>query len=151
VRRLLGLQAVLSIGFCGPVHDVRSWTFDLDPGGVDPVLKIPRLQDAYFARFSNYSKGITVPAIVDVPTGQVITNDFAQMTLDLSIQWRQYHREGAPELYPEPLRAEIDEVLSASTQRSITVFVDAVSPGRRRPTTGRMTGYSPHLTGFPKG
>jgi glutathionyl-hydroquinone reductase len=110
VRRLLGLEPVLSIGFCGPTHDERSWTFDLDPGGVDPVLKIPRLQDAYFARFSNYPKGITVPAIVDVPTGQVATNDFAQITLDMSTEWRQYHREGAPELYPEPLRAEIDEV-----------------------------------------
>jgi putative glutathione S-transferase len=110
VRRLLGLESVLSIGFCGPVHDVRSWTFDLDPGGVDPVLNIPRLADAYFARFPSYPKGITVPAIVDVPTGQVVTNDFAQMTLDLSMQWRQYHRDGAPELYPEPLRAEIDEV-----------------------------------------
>ena len=110
VRRLLGLEPVLSIGFCGPTHDKRSWTFDLDPGGVDPVLKIPRLADAYFARFPDYPKGITVPAIVDVPTGQVVTNDFAQMTLDLSMEWRQYHREGAPELYPERLRAEIDEV-----------------------------------------
>ena len=69
VRRLLGLEDVLSIGFCGPTHDERSWTFDLDPGGVDPVLKIPRLQDAYLARFPDYPKGITVPAIVDVPTG----------------------------------------------------------------------------------
>jgi len=110
VRRLLGLEPVLSIGFCGPTHDERSWTFDLDPGGVDPVLKIPRLQDAYFARFPNYPKGITVPAIVDVPTGQVVTNEFAQITLDLSTQWRQYHRDGAPDLYPEQLRAEIDEV-----------------------------------------
>ena len=40
VRRLLGLEDVLSIGFCGPTHDERSWTFDLDPGGVDPVLEI---------------------------------------------------------------------------------------------------------------
>src|ERR1700743_2747319 len=45
VRRLLGLEDVFSIGFCGPTHDERSWTFDLDPGGVDPVLTIPRLQD----------------------------------------------------------------------------------------------------------
>jgi glutathionyl-hydroquinone reductase len=110
VRRLLGLEPVLSIGFCGPTHDERSWTFDLDPGGVDPVLKIPRLRDAYLARFPNYPKGITVPAIVEVPTGQVVTNDFAQITLDLSTEWRQYQREGAPELYPEPLRAEIGEV-----------------------------------------
>src|SRR3954464_10920783 len=110
VRRLLGLEDVLSIGFCGPTHDERSWTFDLDPGGVDPVLRIPRLQDAYFARFPDYSKGITVPAIVDVPTGEVVTNDFPQMTLDLSTEWTAHHRPGAPQLYPEPLRAEIDEV-----------------------------------------
>ncbi|AWT56530.1 glutathione S-transferase [Mycolicibacterium smegmatis MKD8] len=110
VRRLLGLEDVLSIGFCGPTHDERSWTFDLDPDGVDPVLKIPRLRDAYLKRFPDYSKGITVPAIVEVATGEVVTNDFAQMTLDFSTEWKAYHREGAPDLYPEPLRDEIDEV-----------------------------------------
>ena len=111
VRRLLGLEDVLSIGFCGPTHDQRSWTFDLDPGGVDPVLKIPRLQDAYFKRFPDYPKGITVPAIVDVPTGQVVTNDFAQMTLDFSTEWTAHHRCGAPDLYPEKLRDEMHEVM----------------------------------------
>ena len=110
VRRLLGLEDVLSIGFCGPTHDERSWTFDLDPGGVDPVLKIHYLRDAYNKRIPDYPKGITVPAIVDVPTGEVVTNDFAQMTLDFSTEWAKFHREGAPQLYPEALRDEIDEV-----------------------------------------
>ena len=110
VRRLLGLEPVLSMGICGPTHDERSWTFDLDPGGRDPVLGIERLQEAFLARDPDYSRGITVPAIVDVPTGEVVTNDFAQMTLDLSTEWTAYHREGAPDLYPVPLRDEIDEV-----------------------------------------
>jgi glutathionyl-hydroquinone reductase len=110
VRRLLGLEHVLSMGICGPTHDARSWTFDLDPGGVDPVLGIERIQDAYFARFPDYERGITVPAIVDIPTGQVVTNDFPQITLDLSTEWTAFHREGAPELYPEALRPEIDEI-----------------------------------------
>ena len=110
VRRLLGLENVLSLGVCGPTHDERSWTFDLDPGGVDPVLGIKRLQQAYFARDPDYPLGITVPAIVDVPTGAVVTNDFPSLTLDLSGEWTEFHRPGAPDLYPEPLRAEIDEV-----------------------------------------
>ncbi|TFV56235.1 glutathione S-transferase family protein [Mycobacterium sp. PS03-16] len=110
VRRLLGLEDALSIGFCGPTHDERSWTFDLDPGGVDPVLQIPRLQDAYFKRIPGYEKGITVPAIVEVTTGQVVTNDFPQITLDFSTEWTQFHRDGAPDLYPEQHRDEIDEV-----------------------------------------
>ncbi|TKR22120.1 glutathione S-transferase family protein [Cellulomonas hominis] len=110
VRRLLGLEDAISLGVCGPTHDARSWTFDLDPGGVDPVLGIPRIQDAYFRRFPDYPKGITVPAIVDVPSGAVVTNDYAQLTLDLSTEWTAYHREGAPDLYPEHLRDEIDQV-----------------------------------------
>jgi len=110
VRRLLGLEDVLSMGICGPTHDQDSWTFDLDPGGVDPVLDIPRLKDAFEKAVPGYDRGITVPAIVDVPTGAVVTNDFKQITLDLSTQWTAFHRDGAPQLYPEPLRAEIDEV-----------------------------------------
>jgi putative glutathione S-transferase len=111
VRRLLGLEPVLSMGVCGPTHDERSWTFDLDPGGRDPVLGIERLQEAFLARFPDYDKGITVPAVVDIPTGQVVTNDYARMTLDLSTEWRAYHRPGAPDLYPEARREEIDEVM----------------------------------------
>ncbi|WP_134663339.1 glutathione S-transferase family protein [Amycolatopsis sp. CFH S0078] len=110
VRRLLGLEEVLSMGLCGPTHDERSWTFDLDPGGRDPVLGIERLQEAFFARYPDYPRGITVPSIVDVPSGRVVTNDFKQITVDLSLEWGAYHRDGAPELYPERLRDEIEDV-----------------------------------------
>src|SRR3954465_8240893 len=111
VRSLLGLDDVISLGLCGPTHDERSWTFDLDPGGVDPVLGIERLQEAYFARFPAYEKGITVPAVVDVPTGQVVTNDFPWITHDLFFEWQEHHRAGAPELGPADCREEMDEVM----------------------------------------
>ncbi|NEK87674.1 glutathione S-transferase family protein [Blastococcus saxobsidens] len=111
VRRLLGLEDAISMGMCGPTHDERSWTFDLDPDGRDPVLGYERLQEAFFARDPEYSRGITVPALVDVPSGAVVTNDFPQITLDLSTQWTAHHRDGAPDLYPEHLRDEMDEVM----------------------------------------
>ncbi|MDO4927731.1 MAG: glutathione S-transferase C-terminal domain-containing protein [Corynebacterium sp.] len=107
-RRLMGLEDVISLGLAAPTHDVRSWTFDLDPDGLDPVLKIPRLQDAYFARFPDYPRGITVPAIVDETTGKVVTNNFHHIVPDLATQWGQYTRPGAPDLYPTEMRAEID-------------------------------------------
>ncbi|GAC1449589.1 MAG: glutathione S-transferase C-terminal domain-containing protein [Pseudarthrobacter sp.] len=110
VRRLLGLEDAISLGQPGPTHDVRSWTFDLDPGGVDPVLGIERLQTAYFRRFPDYPRGITVPAIVEVASGEVVTNNFPQITLDFATEWTQFHRPGAPDLYPEHLRQEIDAV-----------------------------------------
>ena len=107
VRRLLGLEDAISLGRPGPVHDWRSWTFDLDEGGKDPVLGTERLQDNYFKRFADYPRGITVPAIVDVPTGAVVTNDYPQITLDFSTEWREFHREGAPDLLPA---GELDEM-----------------------------------------
>src|SRR3954451_20688630 len=76
VRRLLGLEDVVSMGLAAPVHDSRSWNFDLDPNGIDPVLGIHRLRDAYLERVPDYPRGITVPALVEIATKQVVTNDF---------------------------------------------------------------------------
>ncbi len=111
VRGLLGLEDVISMGLCAPVHDERSWTFDLDPGGVDPVLGIHRLQEAYFTRIPDYPRGITVPAIVDVRSGAVVTNDFPQITHDFFFEWREHHRPDAPDLWPEDQREEMQQVM----------------------------------------
>jgi Predicted glutathione S-transferase len=111
VRRLLGLESAISLGIAGPTHDWRSWQFDLDPDGRDPVLDIELLREAFEKAVPGYERGITVPALVDVPTGKVVTNDFKQITLDFSTQWHDFHRKGAPDLYPDGLRAEIDIVM----------------------------------------
>ncbi len=134
VRRLLGLEDAISMGVCGPTHDADSWTFDLDPGRVDPVLGVPRLKDAYEARWPDYPKGITVPALVEVASGRVVTNDFPVMTLDLSTQWREHHRPGAPDLYPEGLREEIDEVAAL-------VYEDVNNGVYRCGFAGRQSSY----------
>ncbi|MFB0835760.1 glutathione S-transferase family protein [Arthrobacter halodurans] len=111
VRRLLGLEDAISLGTPGPTHDARSWTFDLDPGGRDPVLGTERLQENYFARFPDYPRGITVPALVDTETGGVVTNDYPQMTLDFSTEWGRFHRDGAPDLLPAGLLDEMQPVI----------------------------------------
>jgi len=110
VRRLLGLEDALSMGICGPTHDWRSWTFDLDPGEKDPVLGIHWLREAYEKAVPGYERGVTVPAIVDIPSGGVVTADFRRIPLGLESEWAAYHRPGAPDLYPGALRDEIEEV-----------------------------------------
>ena len=111
VRRLLGLEDAISMGIAGPLHDERSWRFHNDPGDRDPVLGIEWLREAYEKAQPGYDDGVTVPTMVEVATGRAASNNFQELTLDLSTQWRAFHRPGAPDLYPEALRAEIDEVV----------------------------------------
>ncbi|TJY69292.1 glutathione S-transferase family protein [Arthrobacter sp. CAU 1506] len=111
VRRLLGLEDAISLGLPGPTHDARSWTFDLDPDGRDPVLGTERLQENYFKRFPGYPRGITVPAMVEEASGAVVTNDYPQMTLDFSTEWKEFHRDGAPDLLPADKLEEMQPVI----------------------------------------
>ena len=62
-------------------------------------------------RDPSYDGRVTVPAIVDTRTGLVVTNDYPQITLDLSTEWTDLHRDGAPAADPEPDRAEMDELI----------------------------------------
>ncbi|GLY64594.1 glutathione S-transferase family protein [Amycolatopsis taiwanensis] len=110
VRRLLGLEDAISVAIADPIQDHRSWRFTLDEGGRDPVLGIRFLAEAYHAAEPDYDGGISVPAVVDIPSGKLVTNDYPQITLDFSTEWTAYHREGAPELYPEKHSDEIDEI-----------------------------------------
>ncbi|MFE7840941.1 glutathione S-transferase family protein [Streptomyces sp. NPDC057474] len=111
-RRLLGLEDALPMAVTDPIQDDRSWRFTLDPDDRDPVLGIRFLKEAYDARESDYPGGVSVPAIVDVPSGELVTNDYQRLTLDLATEWTDLHREGAPDLYPAALRDEIDTVMA---------------------------------------
>jgi putative glutathione S-transferase len=114
VRRLLGLEGAISLAVVDPIRDERGWRFTLDPGGRDPVLGIGFLSEAYLRSDPGYSGRVTVPAVVDTVTGQVVTNDYPQITLDLSTEWVDHHRPGAPVLLPPDAadRAELDAVMA---------------------------------------
>jgi putative glutathione S-transferase len=111
VRRLLGLEEALPMAVVDPIRDERGWRFTLDPDGRDPVLGIQYLSEAYLATDPDFHGRVTVPAVVDVPSGRVVSNDYPRISLDLSTEWREFHRDGAPDLYPEHLRDEIDAVM----------------------------------------
>ena len=78
--------------------------------------------------------------MADVPTGVVVTNDFPQMTLDLSLEWSTFHREGAPDLYPQAWRDEIDEL-------SAWVYSDVNDGVYRCGFAGGQTSYERATTG----
>ena len=153
VRRLLGLEPVLSMGVCGPTHDERSWTFDLDPGGRDPVLGYERLQEAYLARVPGLRPGHhrAGDRRHPQPAGrhQRLRPAHAR---PVDASGARYHRDGAPDLYPErPPRRDRRGQRASSTPTSTTVSTAAASPARRSPTSAPTTGCSPASTGCRSG
>ncbi|MET8044170.1 glutathione S-transferase C-terminal domain-containing protein [Micromonospora sp. NPDC005215] len=112
VRGLLGLDDAISLGTVDPIRDERGWAFALDPDGFDPVLGVSFLSEAYLATDPDYTGRVTVPALVDTVTGRVVTNDYPQLTLDFSTEWRSLHAPDAPDLYPVALRPELDTLMA---------------------------------------
>ncbi|MDR1232059.1 MAG: glutathione S-transferase C-terminal domain-containing protein [Spirochaetaceae bacterium] len=106
--KLLGLDAAISTGTTNPVRTPQGWEFSLDPGGVDPVLGIRFLSEAYEKADPDYAGRATVPAVVDIATGKVVNNDYFRLSNYWETVWSPFHKEGAPDLYPEDLRDDID-------------------------------------------
>lgn len=111
VRGLLGLEDAISLAIVDPIRDEKGWRFTLDPNGQDPVLGISYLSEAYLGADPEYDGRVTVPAIVDTVTGLVVTNDYPQITLDLSTEWVNFHRPDAPRLIPAE-RDELDRLIA---------------------------------------
>jgi putative glutathione S-transferase len=111
VRTLLGLEDVISMSVVDPIRDERGWAFREGAGhGPDPVCDFQFLSEAYLRTDPAYTGRYTVPCIWDRQTQRLVTNNYPDITIDFETQFTAFHRPGAPDLYPEALRAEIDEV-----------------------------------------
>lgn len=111
VRKLLGLDKVISLGTLDPIRPdlpYSDWAFTLDENEVDPVLGIHYLSEAYKKADPEYNGRFTVPSVVDLKTGAVVNNDYFNLTRYWETEWTEFHKEGAPDLYPVELREEID-------------------------------------------
>ena len=110
VRRLLGLEDVIGVTIVDPIRDERGWRFTLSPDGRDPVTGARFLAELYTATDPSYAGRHTVPCVWDTRTERLVTNDYPEITLMLGWAFAAFQRAGAPDLYPEELREEIDAV-----------------------------------------
>jgi putative glutathione S-transferase len=111
VRRLLGLEAVISMSVVDPIRDERGWAFRDGPGhGPDPVCGFGFLSEAYLRTDPSFTGRYTVPCIWDRMAGRLVTNNYPDITIDFETQFTAYFRSDAPDLYPERLRPDIDAV-----------------------------------------
>jgi putative glutathione S-transferase len=104
-RDLLGLTDVLSLSPVDPVRDDRGWAFT---GGeyTDPVNGWDYLSEGYAATDPGFDNRVSVPVLWDRQEGRIVNNESAEVLRIL----RSAAPEGAPELYPEPWREEIDRL-----------------------------------------
>ena len=111
VRRLLGLESVVSMSVVDPIRDERGWAFRDGQGhGADPVCGFQFLSEAYLRTDPAFTGRYTVPCIWDRVTGRLVTNNYPDITIDFETQFTACHDPGAPDLYPEALRTRIDEI-----------------------------------------
>jgi putative glutathione S-transferase len=108
VRRLLGLERVIGLSLTEPVVGDHGWRFPDQTGGRDPLTGAYYLSELYLATDPAYAGRATVPLLWDTRTHRIVTNDFAQITVQMETAFSPFHRPGAPDLYPAAQRRDIE-------------------------------------------
>ncbi|MFT3985275.1 MAG: glutathione S-transferase C-terminal domain-containing protein [Lachnospiraceae bacterium] len=113
-RELLGLQDAIKIEIVDNVswENNRSlgWEFVNSPDHKNPETDAQFLSELYFNADPEYTGRATVPALVDYKTKKVVNNDYHKLTNYFQVDFRPFHKEHAPDLYPKELREEIDKL-----------------------------------------
>ena len=100
VRRLKDLEDSLTISLAHPYRDERGWRLR-----DDEVNGFEFLREAYEAARPGYDDRVSVPVLWDREEGTIVNNESTDIVRMLN-DWG----DPAVDLYPEDLRAEIDEL-----------------------------------------
>jgi putative glutathione S-transferase len=108
VRRLKRLEDVISLSLVDPYRDERGWAFTGGPFQ-DPVNGFELLAEAYELTDPQFDRHVTVPVLWDRERGRIVNNESSEIIRMLNSEFDAYG-DAALDLYPAPLRAEIDEL-----------------------------------------
>lgn len=105
VRALKGLEDVVSLSAALPTPGGEGWTFAEGPDGAAPGgFPLHRL---YSQSVPRYTGKATVPVLWDRKTGRIVNNESAEIIRMLGSAF-DHITGNRLDLYPAPLRAEID-------------------------------------------
>lgn len=109
-RRLKGLEEMIDLSVVNWVMAEHGWTFEPGPGVVaDPVNDARRMYEVYLKADPRYSGRVTVPVLWDTQRSTVVSNESADIIRMFNSAFDGVGAK-AGDLYPGPLRAQIDEV-----------------------------------------
>jgi glutathionyl-hydroquinone reductase len=106
VRKLKGLEDIVSLSHVDDVRDGRGWAFR-ERRGADPVNGFTFLAEAYEATEPGYDGHVSVPVLWDRSTRRIVSNNFPDITIDLGTEFGRW-ADANVDLYPVGLRPAID-------------------------------------------
>ena len=108
-RKLKRLEDAISISIVNPRLDDEGWVFGGYPGtGPDSINGARHLHKIYTRADPFYTGRATVPVLWDKQLGTIVNNESADIVRMLNSGFGDL--ASGPDLYPAPLRAEIDRL-----------------------------------------
>jgi glutathionyl-hydroquinone reductase len=110
VRALKGLQACIQVSVVHPIMPAESWTFGDYPGATgDRVHGFRTLADLYRMTDPAFDGLVTVPVLYDTKRRTIVNNESSEIIRMLNQAFDAWGKADL-DLYPEPLRADIDAI-----------------------------------------
>ena len=106
VRKLKGLEDVISMTVVDPVRDERGWRFF--PDEPDPINGFEFLSEAYLLTDLGFEGRVTVPLLWDKESNRAVNNESSEIIRMFNSEFDQWAGDSELDLYPEDLRTEID-------------------------------------------
>ncbi len=113
VRKLKGLEDAISVSVVHPLMAKDGWTF-ANPDGTedvtgDDILGKDHLHQVYTEADPRYTGRVTVPILWDREHGTIVNNESSEIIRMFNAEFGDL-ADSSIDLYPEALRAEIDEL-----------------------------------------
>ena len=101
-RAILGLQDAIGVSYAQPRRTDQGWVYDAEGPYADPCLGVSAVHEVYARQDPGYTGRLTVPVLWDRQTGQIVSNESADIVRMLG----QFGR--GPDLWPAGSTPEID-------------------------------------------
>ena len=110
VRKLKGLEELISVSVVHPLMPPESWVFGAYPGATpDHVHGFDKLHQLYRHAAPDFDGVVTVPVLYDKQRETIVNNESSEIIRMFNSAFDAWGRAD-PDLYPAALRAEIDAV-----------------------------------------
>lgn len=110
MRKLKGLEEIISVSVVNPIMLENGWTFEKGEGVIaDPVRQADYLYEVYTHVDPTYSGRVTVPVLYDLKQNKIVNNESSEIMRILNTAFDEVGAKKG-DYYPNEWRSKIDEM-----------------------------------------